>query len=175
MGGFWDDFGVRIITTILITPIAVLLWKLCEELWHRWYNRWLRKLAERHAAAHGGVKQVALALSVGDDILESVRGHLAGRGLLGAGADMPILSVHQREGFGPSEGQWYSYLERVKAEVRRVRSEGFVRVQVYARLPVALALMVGATLTNGPEAVIYHFNAGRYDEIGRVTFETTKL
>jgi hypothetical protein len=121
------------------------------------------------------VKQVALALSVGDDIQESVRGHLKAQGLLGGAADIPVLSIHQREGFGPSDGQWYAYLERVKTEVRRIRGEGFVRVRVYVRLPVALALMVGATLTNGPETIIYHFNAGRYDEVGRVTFETTKL
>ena len=175
MGRFWDDFLARVAITILITPIAVGLWKLCEEVWHRRYNRWLRKLAEKHAAAHGGVKQVALALSVGDDIAESVRGHLKDCGLLASGVEIPLLSIHQREGFGPSDGQWYAYLERVKTEIRKIRSEGFVRVHVYTRLPVALALMVGATLTNGPEAVIYHFNAGRYDEIGRVTFETTKL
>ena len=35
--------------------------------------------------------------------------------------------------------------------------------------------MVGDTLTNGPEAVVYHYQNGRYEEVGRATFETTKL
>ncbi len=174
MGGFWEDFWVRFGVTVLITPLAVALWKGCEHVWHRWYNRRLRKQAERHAAT-SGVKQVVLALSVGDDITESVRGHLKERGLLGSGADIPIQSVHQREGFGTTEGQWYAYLERVKAEIRKIRGEGFTRVHVYTRLPVALAVMVGATLTNGPAAFVYHFNAGRYDCVGQVTYETTKL
>lgn len=174
MAGFWDDLGVRVVTTILVTPLAVAAWKGCELWWQRRYNRWLRKQAAAHAAKTG-VKQVALTLSVGDDILASVRSHLTAQGLLGSGADVPVLSVHQPEGFGPSPGQWFAYLERVKAEIRRIRTEGFVRVHVYTRLPVALALMVGATLTNGPEAVVYHFQNGKYDEVGRVTFETTKL
>jgi hypothetical protein len=174
MGNFWDDFWVRFGTTVLITPIAVAAWKLCEEVWHRRYNRWLRKVAARHAAAHG-VRQAALALSVGDDIGASVRADLTARGLVDGKADIPVLSVHQREGFGPDDGQWYGFLERVKAEVRRVRGEGFARVHVYTRLPVALALMVGATLTNGPAAVVYHFQNGRYEPVGLVTFETTKL
>jgi hypothetical protein len=175
MGGFWDDFWVRFGTTIIITPIAVALWKWWEHVYHWRYNRWLRRLADRHAAAHGGVRQVALALSVGDDILESVRGHLKEKGLLGGGSDIPIIAVHEPQSFGPSEGQWYSYLERVKGEIRKIRNEGFVRVHVYARLPVAQALMVGATLTNGPAAVVYHFQNGRYEVVGQVTFEVTKL
>lgn len=176
MAQFWDDLGVRVATTALVTPLAVGFWKLTEAAWYRWYNHRLRLMARRHAEKHGGVRQVVLALSVGDDIGESVRTHLTARGLLGKGADIPILEVHQPERFGPSDGQWFAYLERVKAEVRRVRAEGFVRVHLYTLLPVAMGLMVGATLTNGPEAVVYHFTPGKgYDEVGRVSFETIKL
>lgn len=175
MHGFIADLGTRIATTMLITPVAVALWKGWETVWYRWYNRRLRKQAERHAAAHGGVRQVVLTLSVSDDIEQSVREHLRNAGLLTPDAEIPVRAVHQREGFGANEGQWFGFRERVKAEVRTIREQGFTRVHVFARLPVALATMVGAPLTNGPEAIIYHFNAGRYIEVGRVTFETTKL
>lgn len=174
MGDFWHDFWVRFGVTILITPIAVISWKTCEAAWHRWYNYRLRKLAARHALACG-VKQVALAISVGDDIEESVRGFLKERGLIGQGADIPLLKVHQAEGFSEIEGQWFRFLERVKEQIRTIRSEGFTRVHVFARVPVPLALMVGATLTNGPAAFLYHFNAGRYFPVGQITFETVKL
>jgi hypothetical protein len=169
-----NDLWFRLLASALTAVVSLVTYKAGEHLYHRWYNRRLRRMAERHAGEYG-VKQVALALSVSDDIRESVRGDLKARGLLGAGADIPILAVHQPEGFGPMEGQWFAYLERVKAEIRTVRGEGFVRVHVYTRLPVALAVMVGATLTNGPAAVVYHFHNGRYDPVGQVTFETTKL
>lgn len=174
MNQFWEDLGVRLATTVIITPIAVGLWKACEYGWHLWYNRQLRKQAERHAAAHG-VRQVVLTLSVGEDIEESVRGYLKQEGLLGGSADIPILKVHQPEALSENEGQWYAFLERVKREVRRIREEGFTRLHVFARLPVPLAAMVGATLTNGPTGFLYHFSGGRYFRVGQITFETVKL
>lgn len=174
MGDFWHDFWVRFGVTILITPIAVSFWKACEAAWHRWYNYRLRKIAARHALAHG-IKQVVLTISIGDDIEESVRNFLQERRWLGGGTDIPILKVHQPEALSDSDGHWYYFLDKVKDEIRKIRSEGFTRVHVFARVPVPMAILVGATLTNGPAAFLYHFNAGRYLPVGQITFETVKL
>lgn len=44
----------------------------------------------------------------------------------------------------------------------------------YALLPVALGVVVGATLMNRPEVVIHHFNNTSYIEVGRIRFETVR-
>src|SRR4051812_10311716 len=100
MAQFWDDFGVRVLTTILITPVAVGLWKAWEHLWHRWYSRSLRRAADRYARANKNRVEVALVMSVGDRVLESARQHLRGLGKVGGVVDIPIEEVFQREGFG---------------------------------------------------------------------------
>lgn len=174
MSQFWDDLGVRVATTALVTPVAVALWKWCEHLWHRWYTRRLRRKAERYARAHGNRVEVALVLSIGKSILEAAREHLRQHGRLGRGADIPIEEVHQPEPLGESEGQWFAYLERVKQQVAKAREMGAVRVYVYTSLPVAMALMVGATLTNGPEVVVHHYANGPYIEVGKLRFETVR-
>jgi hypothetical protein len=174
MAQFWDDFGVRVVTTVLITPIAVALWKLTEHLWHRWYSRKLRLAADRYAAANQHQVEVALVLSVGESVIEAARQHLKSLGKLGGNADIPIEEVFQREGFGDRDGQWFAYLEEVKKRIVKVRELGAICVFVYTKLPVAMAVMVGATLMNGPEAVVHHFNNGSYTEVGRIRFETMR-
>lgn len=174
MGQFWDDFGVRILTTVLITPLAVGLWKLWEHAWHRWYSRRLRLAAQRYALANGNRVEVALVLSVVENIGEHARQHLKRLGKYAGAADIPIEEVFQREAFGASDGQWFAYLEEVKKCVAKIRELGAVRVYVYTKLPVAMAVMVGATLMNGPEAIVHHFNNADYVEVGRVRFETVR-
>ncbi len=174
MAQFWDDFGVRVATTVLITPVAVALWKLSEHGWHRWYSRKLRKRAAEYAAANENRVEVALVLSVGESVLESARQHLKALGKFGVAANIPIQEVFQKEGFGDRDGQWFAYLEEVKKRVVTIRELGAVRVYVYTKLPVAMAVMVGATLMNGPEAVVHHFNNGNYIEVGRIRFETVR-
>lgn len=174
MAQFWDDFGVRVVTTVLITPFAVAVWKLSEHVWHRWYSRKLRKQATWYAAANENRVEVALVLSVGESVLESARQHLKILGKVGGAAEIPIEEVFQREGFGNRDGQWLAYLEEVKKRVAKIRELGAVRMFVYTKLPVAMAVMVGATLMNGPEAVVHHFNNGDYIEVGRIRFETVR-
>lgn len=164
------DFTWRIVVTVLTAAVSFLVWQMMAFWWHRRLNRWLRKQARMYEEKHG-VREAALVLSVMTDAAESARGHLrqSDRG------DIPVLRVYQAEAFGDDPGQWQGFLERVKREIRTVRELGFTRLYVYAGTPVALALMVGATLTNGPEAVVHHYANGVYREVGRVSFETTRL
>jgi hypothetical protein len=87
---------------------------------------------------------------------------------------MPLFQVHQPEGFEQREEQWFGFLEKVKAEVRKIRESGATRVYLFTHLPVALALFVGAMLTNGPEVIVHHFQCG-YFPVGRLTVETVRL
>jgi hypothetical protein len=179
---FWDEFftrvpvstAVMVTATVFTSPVTYAVYKLSEHAWHRWYNRRLRKQAAWYAAAHENRVEVALVLSVGESVAESARQHLKSLGKLGGGADIPVEEVFQKEGFGASEGQWFAYLEEVKRRVAKVRELGAMRVYVYTKMPVAMAVMVGATLMNGPEAVVHHFTNGSYIEVGRIRFETVR-
>jgi hypothetical protein len=141
-----------------------------HHLWQRSISRRLRNQAAKYAKEQGR-KEVALVVSTRHDIQQAVLAHLDKDGR----KDIPLLCVHQQEGFGDREEQWIAYLERVKKEIRKIREEGFSRVYVFANVPVAMALLVGATLTNGPEAVIHQFTNGPYQPVARLTIETIRL
>ena len=106
-----------------------------------------------------------------DKITEAARNHLAQGGRDG----IPILEVYQAEALGTDAGQWQAFLERVKEQIRKTKELAATRVFLYTRVPIAMAAMLGATLTNGPRVVIHQHNGGTYDEVGLVSFETTKL
>jgi hypothetical protein len=150
--------------------VSFSLWQTLTLYWHGLLRRRLRKAVLRHEKAHGRA-EVALVLSVLTDITAGVRAHLSQAQLDG----IPLLHVHQTEAFGEDPGAWLGYLERVKKEIRKIREMGISRVHVFSNGPVALALMCGATLTNGPEAVVYHHSGGLYREVGRVSFEIIRL
>jgi hypothetical protein len=162
--------AVAVITGIVGAIVAFAVTKLLEYRYQRWLSGKLRQQAEKYLKQHGQ-KEAAVVVSVLHDIQEPVRGYLAKDGR----QDIPLLTVHQAEGFGGKEEQWLAYLEKVKAVIRRVRAEGFVRVHVFTNVPVAEALLIGATLTNGPEAVIHHFTSGIYQPVGRLNIETIRL
>jgi hypothetical protein len=43
--------------------------------------------------------------------------------------------VHREERFEPKEEQWFGYLEKVKAAVRKIREEGTTRVSLVTNGP----------------------------------------
>src|SRR5207245_1399105 len=110
--------------------------------------------AAKYADKHGRL-EVALVLSVVTDIRQAAVGYLEKLDRQG----IQVFQVHQKQGFGAREEEWGAYLERVKAEVRKLKELGAARVFLFANIPVALALFAGATLTNGPEVVVHHFES----------------
>jgi hypothetical protein len=170
---FWEALwrmAVAVITGIVGAIVAFGVTKFLEYRYQRWLSEQLRKQAEKYLKVHGQ-KEAALVVSVLHEIQEPVRGYLAKAGR----QDIPLLAVHQVEGFSGKEEQWLAYLEKVKAMIRRARAEGFVRLYVFMNVPVAEAMLIGATLTNGPEAVIHHFANGVYQPVGRLNVETIRL
>lgn len=132
----------------------------------------IRKKAKVYAKQHAGRVEVALVASVLNDIRPAAEGHLSKHGCEG----IPVFQVFQKEGFrNDDERQWEVYLERVKAEVRKVRDLGAQRVYLFCNLPVAMTVFVGATLTNGPEVIVHHFAAGVYYPVGRLAVDTVRL
>jgi hypothetical protein len=172
MNDSWNDLLWRIGVTIVTSVVSVIVTLTANYYWQRWLSFRLRRGAHRYEQEHGS-REVALVLSTRENIRESALGYLKknNRG------DMLAFSVHQPEGFGDKEGQWLAYLEKVKAEVRKIRELGASRIYVFSNLPVAMAIFAGATLTNGRGAVIHHFSTtmGTYHEVGLLTVESIKL
>ena len=116
-------------------------------------------------------RETALVLSVGNDIVEAVRQHLKNAGQGG----LPVQQVHQPGSFSDDESEWWTFVDRLKIEVRHIREEGVTRVHLFIQAPVALAVFAGALLDNGPEVVVYHWFSGTYKPIGRVAHEIVKM
>lgn len=175
MQNFWVEIGWRTpitVTTALISAAVYFfgyLW--LNAYWQRVQGRRLREAMEKYALEHEGEAEVALVLSVREDISQAVRSYMDSLNRRG----IQLFQVHQDGGFDDRETSWFAYLERIKMEVRRIRELAVCRVFVFSNVPVALALMAGSTLTNGPEVVVHHFQAGRYLPIGRLTVETVRL
>lgn len=182
MDGVLDFFSrnlVAISTAALSGITSFFAAKFAETVYHRWYKRRLVRRMLQHEKKHG-VRQAALILSVGSDIQETVLQDLRQRGWLGAkgpeDTDIPVFTIHQPEALTSETGQWHAYLDKVKTQVNKLREAGINRLHLYARLPVALAVMVGTTLSNAPFMTqVYHHQNGRYEAVGLLSFETTRL
>jgi SMODS-associated and fused to various effectors sensor domain len=160
----WDVIRAVIGSTVWFLAGLSLAW-----WWDR--RRYRRMLAalRRYEAARS-LREVALILSVRDDISTSARAYLEKSGK----ADLLLRQVHQPEGFA-AEQTWYTYLARVKDEARTLRELDIGRIYLFTNIPVALAVLVGGVLTNGPEVVVHHWFNGAYAPVGRLTFETVKV
>ena len=167
MGDLWLKIGVTVITTL----VSFGLWEFLSA-WKRQRDRGrLRREALEYAQKHGGQREFTLLVSVGHDIRTAANGHLEGLGKPG----MPVLVAHKSGAFAEDEADWQAFLDEVKAQVHRLRELNATRIYLFTNVPVAMAAMVGATLANGPEVIIHHYNANRYTAVGRVTTETTKF
>jgi hypothetical protein len=170
---FWLELLWRSpITAATAVFSSVISFAVYQWLTYRWQQRLRRQLMkglEAQEKEHGQ-RQVALVLSVLTDIRQAAVDYLTKQGFAGS----PVFQVHQAEGFGQKEEQWFSYLEKVKAELRKIKEAAATRVYLFTNLPLAMALFAGATLTNGPEVVVHHFQNG-YHPVGRLTVETVRL
>ncbi len=175
MNSFWEELAERAPVTVATALLGIPVWffgDLCLRRWWQWRaSRRLREAAAEYAKQHAGELEVALVLSVREDIRQAAQGYLDQLGRQG----IQVFQVHQQEGFDDREESWFAYLERIKKEVRSIRELGAVRVFLFANLPVALSLMAGTTLTNGPEVVVHHFASGRYLPVGRLTTASVRL
>ncbi len=166
----WWRAPITAVTAVLSAVVAFFAaqW-LARRAQQRLRHRLLAEAA-RYAEKHGRL-EVALVLSVVTDIRQAAVAYLDKLGR----NSIQVFQVHQRQGFGARAEEWGAYLEGVKAEVCKVKELGATRVFLFANIPVALALFAGATLTNGPEVVVHHFESGAYLPIGRLTVETVRL
>jgi|GEM_PF-1916001 hypothetical protein len=173
------EFFWRNLVTIVTAVVSFVTYKSSEAIYHRWYKRRLVRRMLQHEQKHG-VRQAVLILSVGSDISETVLQDLRSRGWTGPTGkeadNIPIFTVHRAEAMMAQPGQWHAYLDKVKDQVHKLRETGITRLHLYTRLPVALAIMVGTTLSNAPFMThVYHHQNGRYEPVGLLTFETTRL
>lgn len=173
------DFFSRNLVTMCTAIVSFVTYKGAETVYHRWYKRRLVRQMLQHEKKHG-VRQAVLILRVGSDIEETVLQDLRQRGWIGASGteatDIPVFTIYQEEALTIQAGQWHAYLDKVKTQVNKLREAGINRLHLYARLPVALAVMVGTTLSNAPFMThVYHHQNGRYEAVGLLTFETTRL
>jgi len=156
MDGVLDFFSrnlVAISTAALSGIASFIATKFADAVYQRWYKRRLVRRMLLHEKKHGK-RQAVLILSIGSDIKETVLQDLRQRGWLGAKGpeetDIPVFTIHQPEALTSETGQWHAYLDKVKTQVNKLREAGINRLHLYARLPVALAVMVGTTLSNAP-------------------------
>jgi hypothetical protein len=173
------DFLWHNLLTVVTAVVSFVTYKSAEAIYHRWYKRRLVRRMLQHEQKHG-VRQAVLILSVGSDISETVFQDLRNRGWMGSTGtetdNIPIFTIHQAEALMSQSGQWHAYLDKVKEQVHKLRESGITRLHLYTRLPVALAIMVGTTLSNAPFMThVYHHQNGRYEAVGLLSFETTRL
>lgn len=174
MYDFWTEMWLRLPVTVVLgaasgaASFAIYMW--LNYRLHLWIRNRLQTDLAKYAKKHGA-KEIALVLSVREDIMNSVQSHLEkdDRG------EIQVFQVHQQEGFNDEEERWIAYLEKIKTEIRKIRELGIQRMFIFSNLPIAMALVAGATLQNGPEAVIHHYSGGSYLPVVRLTPETIRL
>jgi hypothetical protein len=164
------DLSWRVAVTVVTSVVSFFVYVGLNSYWHRVLRRRLRQALAEYAAEHGR-REAALVLCVPDDITQSVQAYLDKQGRQG----IQVFKVHQQQGFSDRAEVWFDYLEKVKKELLRIRELGVSRVYLFCKLPVALAVLTGAALANGPEVIVHHFTSGNYLEIGPLTVETVKL
>jgi hypothetical protein len=175
MGNFFGDLGLKIILTIITTILSFTLWEFLSWRFRKWRHARMRRKALRYAEANENRVEMALCISVVNDITAAVRNHLQLVGLITQTREIPLLTVHQSQALSADESEWQALLDEVKVQIRKTRELGAMRVYVYASVPVAMALLIGAALNNGPEAVVFHYNKPDYAAVGRITFETIRI
>lgn len=172
MDQFLVDLPVKAVITVITAILSFATYNTLRLYWLRILRFRLLKQAEEYARKHGNRIEAALVASVATDIEEPVKNYLKQIGCEG----IPLLKVHQDEIFPPKEEAWIAYLEEFKNEVRKTREMGATRVYVFTNVPIAMGILLGAVLRNGPEAVIHHYDSrGTYYPIGPLVTETVVL
>ncbi len=171
MDQFLIDLPIKVVITIITAIVSFATYNACRLYYLRVVRYRLLKQAEEYARKHGNRVEVCLIASVSTDIEEAVRNYLKAEGRQG----MPILKVHQDELFPRKEEVWIAYLERFKNEVRKTREMGATRTYVFTNVPIAMGILLGAVLHNGPEAIIHHYDSHGYYAIGLLVTETVVL
>ncbi|GIX04672.1 MAG: hypothetical protein KatS3mg114_0541 [Planctomycetaceae bacterium] len=129
-----------------------------------------------------GKREYALIVSVSTDIEQPVRDYLTKLAKFREASKtsedhsplviMPIVKVHQTAPLNNPE-EWILFKEKVQRQLRELREAGVERIYVFTHVPVAMALMIGALMKNGPETIVHHFDSRSYQEIGPMSMETT--
>ncbi|MCS7167359.1 MAG: SAVED domain-containing protein [Gemmatales bacterium] len=90
--------------------------------------------------------------------------------------ELPIYHVCRIEPFSDEQKDWNAFLERVKQEIRKLRQESSPsRILLFTNVPVAMGVLLGAMLDNGPEVVVHHYFNGVYRPIGYLVQEAVKI
>lgn len=174
MQNFWNNVltGLPVTAALAIVTgiVSCLFYALTRHYLNRWSRYRLLKRLAKYAEAHGA-REVALVLSARHDIRNAAKEHLnkENRGAI------ELRHVHEESGFGNDESDWFDYLEEIKKEIRTIRELGVTRIYLFTNLPIAMATLAGATLTNGPEVIIHHHDSGTYYHVGRISTETIRL
>lgn len=165
------DLPIKVVITIITAIVSFATYNACRLYYLRIVRYRLLKQAEEYARKHGNRVEVCLIASVSTDIEEAVRNYLKNERREG----IPLLKVHQDELFPRREEAWIAYLDRFKEEVRKTREMGATRVYVFTNVPIAMGVLLGAVLRNGPEAIIHHYDSHGYYPIGPLVTETVVL
>lgn len=88
----------------------------------------------------------------------------------------PVYHKHREEPFSGNEADWVGFIEEIKSEVKKMRSECAPnQIWLFTNVPVAMGVFLGAILDNGPEVVVHHYFNGVYLPVGSLVQETIKL
>ncbi|MCS6850957.1 MAG: hypothetical protein NZ700_07275 [Gemmataceae bacterium] len=166
-----SDLPIKAVITVITAILSFVTYNACRLYWLRLVRRRLIRQAAEYARRHGNRVEVALVASVGTDIEETVKNYLRATGC----DNIPLLKVHREDPFPRDEAAWISYLDQFKDEVRKARELAATRVYMFTNVPIAMALLLGAVLRNGPEALIHHYDNRGYFPIGPMVTETVVL
>jgi hypothetical protein len=171
----WWDLTARLGREVSFGTVYALAGCLAAILFERWRLRRIRRQIQQQVEQYWKYhpqKEAALLLSVGREIEPDVRRYLdeheATRG-------MPLSAVFQKEGLDLREESWAAFFERFRSLHRELNAAGVQRIHLFANLPVALALQVGAGLLPGAQVVVYHHQGNGYHPVARLAVETVRL
>jgi len=156
--------------SILGAVVAFVAGLLINRWWQRRQRRKMQELIrELQVDRQGG--QAALVLSIGEHAIETaVRMHLRQ-----AGIEIGLWEVLHRPELLPQDSDaWMAYLEEIKKRVRELKTAGVTQIHLFLSIPIGAAVILGAILDNGPEAVIYQYFNGVYKPVGHINAIVTK-
>lgn len=163
---FGGEMFLRFSAQVFYGVFVFLLAFLLQEIRIRRMSRKLRRLARERKEA-----EVVFIVSNRERIRPHAERYLAKR-FSGSGHLPAIYECHREELFPANPGEWHHFLNQVRRRYRELTRLAPTRILLFTNVPVAMGVMLGALLDNGPEVIVHHFFNGTYAPVGTLSRET---
>ncbi len=154
-----DRIGI-VVGLVIAVPVFWTWWQIVFGE-HRRRREWLVEIT-RQPGARPGV--LIVDLLPGRNIAASVQRHLANDPALKSIPEDRIVIVQREEALQPKGIEGLA--RELRTAARHLYDAGCDVIHLFHGGPDVSALIAGAELSNGPRALLYHFEQGRYVPFG---------